>query len=79
MPSDVLTYEYGSDKLKIIRPIYDFETDEFKRLEEMFGLCSVSEDTLKRPFLIMILMRKNRKSCIPFRKEEFLMSFVELC
>ena len=57
LPYDVLVYECGSEKLKIIRPIYEVETGEFKGLQETFGLISIREHA-EETFLITVFMGK---------------------
>lgn len=44
VPIDVENYDSSPEEVKMIRPLYDINTSEFKELEETIGLLNVKGD-----------------------------------
>lgn len=44
VPSDIENYDSSPEEVKMIRPLYDINTSEFKELEETTGLLNVKGD-----------------------------------
>ena len=78
LPQDVSSYTLKGNKVKIVRPYYDPETEEFKGLSETIWLFSCKRFAWESLFLTTGSMRKNQKFCTLITEREFQIPFLGL-